>query len=185
MHLSSSCSCCSCCIDFLCAVSTSQSSSPIFFIFRSYIPCTKVKTSIDFGHSAIPFVAPREPNVFILYDQSFQLILFIFTKYGLDQDQTPINFGSLQFHLWLPGGHINLFLVCNVNPRIFNWSISNSHHKFLLSRNANQFSALCSSVYGPCRDQFHFFCMCPSLLSFPPIFSKFAPNINWTKVQPK
>ena len=94
-----------------------------FFKFKSYVPSTKVKMSINFGHSTISFVASGGPDAFFLCalyrDQSFQMIFFpVNTKYalnqGLEANQFSAPCSSICSH------QIHLFLVCTVNPRVFN-----------------------------------------------------------------
>ena len=81
-------------------------------------------------------------------DQSFQLIFFIFTPNMLDQG--PIDFQHSADYLWPPGGEMCLFLVCNVKFSIDLFQFLRQRHTFLKHKglDANQFSVLCSSIFG-------------------------------------
>ena len=143
---------------------------------------------VDFGHSAILFLATWVPNVFFLFalqtpEFLTHFFIHIHTKYVLDQGLEANQFSvPCRFHLWPLRGQLHLFLVCTINPRVFNWS-SNSNHSFLRCKPRCQsiFSTL-QCNFWPWGGQLHISCMCPTPLSFQGIFSKLAPNINWTMV---
>ena len=145
--------CCHC-IDFLCALYTPEFSSNLFS---------------NSGHKSL---VPRSRRQSILSALWFHLwpLHNWFSSY-------------MWFHLWPLGGQIHLFLVCTVNPSVFNSPFSNSHGIHLTPRPRYK------TIFSPL--QFHFWliggqvcfsCMCPTPLSNQWIFSKFTPNVHLAMV---
>ena len=151
MHLSLLC--CGCRIDFLCVLYSPQFSSSLF---QTWVTCF-LHQALDAnrfwalcdsicGHlrsKCIFLVGTLETWVFNrFYSYSHQICIG-------PRSRRQLIFGTLQFHLWPPGGQIRLFLLCTVKSSVFNWSFSNSHHTFLKPRPTCQeiFSALQFQIY--------------------------------------
>ena len=123
-----------CCIDFFRTLCTPHFSSNLFQLL---VTCLLYQSPIDFGHSAIPFMANRGPKgVFlcVLWRLEFSTdFLHIHTQHALNQGLDANQFLAPCGFIC---GHQRAEFVCflctyTVNHSVFNWSFSNLHQIFI------------------------------------------------------
>ena len=81
----------------------------------------------------------------------------------------PINFGTMEFHLWPTCRDVS----CTLSTPEFSTDLFQNH-----TIHSSNTKARCQVISSALQFQVHFSCMCPTTLSFQPIFSKIAPKIQ-------